>query len=79
MDVHEQDFFMMSLIIPDPKQPINDIDVYLQPLVDELKELWDDGLESYDASRNETFHMHAALLGTINDFQAYAVLSGWST
>lgn len=35
----KQDFFMISLIIPGPKQLGNDIDVYTQALVDELKEL----------------------------------------
>ena len=31
--------FMLSLLIPGPRSPGNDIDVYLQPLVDELKDL----------------------------------------
>lgn len=68
----------MPLIIPDPSQPDNNIDVYLRPLIEELKDLWGHGLDIYDASKNETFRMHAALLWTINDFPAYAVLSGWS-
>jgi hypothetical protein len=29
-------FIMMSMLIQGPKQPGNDIDVYLRPLVDEL-------------------------------------------
>ena len=40
---------MLSLLIPGPKQPGNDIDVYLAPLVDDLKLLWSDGVEVYDA------------------------------
>ncbi|XP_071713972.1 uncharacterized protein [Rutidosis leptorrhynchoides] len=32
-------YIMMSLLIQGPKQPGNDIDVYLQPLVDEMMEL----------------------------------------
>ena len=70
---------MLSLLIPGPKAPENDIDVFLQPLVNELKELWDVGVTTYDASVGETFQLHAALLWTINDFPAYANLSGWST
>ena len=31
---------MMSIIIQGPKQPGNDIDVYLRPLVEDLKLLW---------------------------------------
>ncbi|XP_042964595.1 uncharacterized protein LOC122298807 [Carya illinoinensis] len=72
-------FFMTSLIIPGPKSPSNDIDVYLQPLVDELLEFWEHGVPTYDASTKETFVLHAALMWTINDFPAYGNLSGWST
>ncbi|XP_077252318.1 uncharacterized protein LOC143891659 [Tasmannia lanceolata] len=75
----KQPYMILSLLIPGSSAPGNDIDVYLQPLIEELKELWDDGLQTYDASRNETFRMHAALLWTISDFPAYANLSGWST
>ncbi|XP_021775990.1 uncharacterized protein LOC110739815 [Chenopodium quinoa] len=35
------------------------------------------GVETYDASRCETFTLHAALIYTINDFPAYGNLSGW--
>ncbi|XP_077232767.1 uncharacterized protein LOC143871132 isoform X2 [Tasmannia lanceolata] len=75
----KQPYMMLSLLNPGPSAPGNDIDVYLQPLIEELKELWEDGLQTYDASRNETFRMHAAVLWTISDFPAYANLSGWST
>ncbi|KAF5465155.1 hypothetical protein F2P56_015186 [Juglans regia] len=72
-------FFITSLIIPGPKSPGNEIDVYLQPLVDELNELWENGVHTYDAYKKETFRLHAALMWTINDFPAYGNLSGWST
>jgi hypothetical protein len=54
------------------------IDVYLQPLIDELIELWVKGVETWDEDK-EKFTLHALLLWTINDFPAYAMLSGWST
>jgi hypothetical protein len=75
----KQSFFMLSLLIPGPKGPRNNIDVYLQPLVQELQELWFDGIETFDAYKKETFQLHAAIMWTINDFPAYANLSGWST
>lgn len=64
-------YFMMSLLILDPKQTENNIDVNLQPLTKELKDLRIGGLETYDAPGNETFHLYAALLWTLNDFPAY--------
>ncbi|KAH7842869.1 hypothetical protein Vadar_009953 [Vaccinium darrowii] len=75
----KEPFFMMSLLIPGPNQPGTNIDVYLRPLVDELKELWDNGVKTYDAFTEETFQMHAAVMWTINDFPAYGDLSGWRT
>ena len=36
-------YFMLSLLITGPHQLGNKIDIYLKPLVDELKELWEDG------------------------------------
>jgi hypothetical protein len=33
-------FIMMSIFIQGPKQSGNDIDVYLRPLIDDLKMLW---------------------------------------
>ncbi|XP_074374480.1 uncharacterized protein LOC141714883 [Apium graveolens] len=70
---------IFSTLIPGPEYPGNDIDVYMQPLVVELKELWDVGLETYDAFADQTFMLHASLLWTISDFPGYALLSGWST
>ena len=75
----KQQFFMLSLLIPSPNAPGNDIDVYLQPLVDELQELWEHGVTTYDVASKQNFSMHATLLWTISDFPAYANLSGWST
>ncbi|XP_004309335.1 PREDICTED: uncharacterized protein LOC101314904, partial [Fragaria vesca subsp. vesca] len=67
---------MLTLLIAGPKQPGNDIDVYLQPLIDDLKKLWD-GIEGvYDAVRGEYFKLRAVLFWTINDFPAYGNLSG---
>ena len=75
----KSDYSILSLLIPGPRSTWNDIDIYLQPLIDELKLLWDSVVQTYDASRNETFQMRAALMWTISDFPAYAMLSGWST
>ena len=72
-------FLMLSMLIPGPKSPGKDIDVYLQPLIEELKELWNDGVVTYDSFKNESFRMHVVLLWIVSDFPAYSMLSGWST
>nr|MCH9869342.1 hypothetical protein [Serratia marcescens] len=72
-------YMFLTLIIPGPTSPKKNIDIYLQPLIDELKTLWEDGANTYDAYMKQNFQMKAALLWTINDFSAYGILSGWST
>ncbi|CAL9013883.1 unnamed protein product [Prunus brigantina] len=54
---------MLTLLIPGPKQPGNDIDVYLTPLIEDLKELWINGVEVYDAFSMSTFNLRAILIG----------------
>ena len=71
-------FTLLTLLISGPKQPGNDIDVYLAPLIDDLKTLWNEGVRAYDAYLKEEFTLKAVLLWTINDFPAYGNLSGYS-
>ncbi|XP_073309921.1 uncharacterized protein [Primulina huaijiensis] len=70
---------MLTLLIPGPKQPGNDIDVYLEPLVEDLKEIWDTGVEAYDAFNKSMFNLKVILMWTINDFPAYGNLAGCAT
>ncbi|XP_071695093.1 uncharacterized protein [Rutidosis leptorrhynchoides] len=58
--------------------PGKDMDVFLRPLVDELKVLWSTGAKTNDAATKTSFTMRAMLLWTINDFPARSSLSGWS-
>ena len=67
------------MLIPGPESPGDAIDVYLQPSIEKLNELWESGVKKFDASTRNNFTLHAPLLWTINDFLAYANLSGWST
>ncbi|XP_021768138.1 uncharacterized protein LOC110732470 [Chenopodium quinoa] len=71
-------YIMLSMLISGPKQPGNDIDVYLAPLIDDLKLLWEEGVEVFDANRNEIFNLRAMLFCTIQDYPAYGNISGYS-
>ncbi|XP_069153102.1 uncharacterized protein [Solanum lycopersicum] len=70
---------ILSMIIPGPRMVGNNIDVYLQPLIKELNELWSEGVQTFDSSKNEMFRMRAALMWTISDFPGLGILSGWNT
>src|ERR1044072_3664057 len=71
-------YMMLSMLISRPKQPGNDIEVYLKPLTKDLKILWENGVEVYDGYRIESFNLRAMLFGTINDFPAYENLFRYS-
>nr|GEX80598.1 hypothetical protein [Tanacetum cinerariifolium] len=68
--------FMLTMLIPGPKSPAKDIDVFLQPLIRELQTLWS-GVWTRDVVTGTDFKMKATLLWTINDFPARSSLSGW--
>nr|GEW79625.1 hypothetical protein [Tanacetum cinerariifolium] len=69
--------FMPTLLIPGPKSPGKDIDVYLRPLIEDLKVLWDrKGVETTDFASGQKFNMKAMVLWTIIDFPARSSFVG---
>ncbi|MBJ3415111.1 hypothetical protein JGB96_23555, partial [Salmonella enterica subsp. enterica serovar Derby] len=60
-------YILISLLIQGPKQPGNDIDVYLAPLLEDLVTLWNEGVQVWDAYKRENFTLRAMLFCTIND------------
>ena len=59
-------YMMMPVLIQGPKQPGNDIDVYLRPLVDELLLLWkEESVHVRDEYKQEHFDLRALLFITI--------------
>ena len=68
----------MAILIPGPKQLSNDIDVYLAPLVDDLKMLWTEGVVVWDAHLKVNFTLRCILFITINEYPALGNCSGQS-
>lgn len=59
----KREFHILSLLIPGPRAPGQDIDVFLEPLVDELKLLWEKGVPYYDMHERQSFTLKAMLIG----------------
>jgi hypothetical protein len=70
--------FMMALLIPGPASPGKDFDVFLEPLIEDLLELWT-GVRTYDALSGTKFNLRAAVLWCIHDYPALSTLSGRTT
>ena len=74
----KNEHLMLALIVPGRRQ-VKNMDVYLQPLVDEFKELWD-GINVYDVSRpiavDRSFTLYAICAYTTHDYPGLGVCSG---
>ncbi|KAL0367134.1 UNVERIFIED_CONTAM: hypothetical protein Sradi_3603500 [Sesamum radiatum] len=67
------------MVIPSPSSPKCLIDIYMDPLIKELQNLWHVDVLTSDNAKNEIFTMHAALMWTVNDLSTYGMVSRWST
>jgi len=71
----KRQFMFIALFIPGPKNPKGNLDMYMQPLIEELVQLWNEGILTYDVSLRQSFLMKVVILWTVSDFPAY----GWMT
>ncbi|XP_013646143.2 uncharacterized protein LOC106350852 [Brassica napus] len=67
---------MLTMLIPGPTAPSNNIDVYLQPLIEDLHDLWTEGMEVYDSFKKESFTLRAMLMWSITDYPGLGTLAG---
>ena len=74
----KNEHLMLALIVLGRKQ-VKNMDVYLQPLVDELKELWEK-IHVYDVSRpiatDRSFMLYGICAYTIHDYPSLGFFSG---
>jgi hypothetical protein len=79
---HEFFFIQLNIFILGKESPTSEnLDVYLQLLVDELQMLWT-GIRAQDFSQptgRRWFNMRGILLWTISDFPGYGLISGLCT
>ena len=76
MVVLEEKVLLLTILISGPKQPGIDIDVFLEPLMQEMERLWRHGELMYDAFRKEDFICRAIIFVTTNDYPMLFTLSG---
>jgi len=65
----------LSILIQGPKHPGIDIDVFLEPLMQEMETLWKEGIDMFDGFTRQIFNLIAIIFTTIHDYQALFVLS----
>ena len=76
-------FMMLAILIPGPRSVTGEqFDVFLDPLIDELLELWHHGVYCRDVSnykRSSHFVMRAMVIWTVGDYPAYGMMAGTVT
>ena len=58
----KESFIFMSLLILSPKASGNEINIYLRSLIDDLKELLENGVQIYDFVSQKNFKLYASIL-----------------
>ncbi|KAL0289873.1 UNVERIFIED_CONTAM: hypothetical protein Sangu_2599500 [Sesamum angustifolium] len=70
------EYMFLMMVIPGPSNPKRLIDVYLEPLIEEMLQFWLVDVGTYDHATDRAFMMRVALMWTVNDLPAYGIASG---
>ncbi|KAL0302711.1 UNVERIFIED_CONTAM: hypothetical protein Sangu_3083400 [Sesamum angustifolium] len=69
------EYMFLTMVIAGPSNQNRLIDVHLEPLIEELFQLWHVGVRTYGLATNRAFMMQAALMWTMNDLPVYGMAS----
>ncbi|CAM8968300.1 unnamed protein product [Rhodiola kirilowii] len=75
----KKEFNILAMLISGPTSPGKCLNVFMRPLIDELKMLWDTGVVTFDRHSGSSFVMRAAVMWTISDFPGLGMLGGLQT
>jgi hypothetical protein len=71
----KQGFVLLALVIPGPKEPRKQMNIFLRLLMKEMKELCQ-GVDAYDSHLKCRFNLCVAYLWSIHDYLAYEKFVG---
>jgi hypothetical protein len=72
----KEGFMFLTLVILGPKESKKQMNIFLQPLFKELKNLWS-GVDAYDSHLKCRFNLRVAYLWSIHDSLGYDKFVGW--
>jgi hypothetical protein len=73
---HKRKYLILSILIQGPKQASTDIDVFLEPLMEDMTKLWNEGVHMWDQYQQEYFTLYAIIFVCIHDAPRGFTLSG---
>jgi hypothetical protein len=66
--MQKRKYLLLTILISGPTQPRVDMDVFLEPLMQDMKILWEIGVQMLDEYHKESFTLRAIIFVTINDY-----------
>jgi hypothetical protein len=69
-------FIFLALVIPGPKESNKQMNIFLRPLMEELKKMWQ-GVDAYGSHLKCRFNLRAAYLWSIHDYLIYDKFVDW--
>jgi hypothetical protein len=69
-------YLLLTILISGLSQPSNDIDMFLEPLMEHMQKLWEEGVQMMDASLKKEFTLKAIIFVTITDYPSLFSLLG---
>jgi hypothetical protein len=73
---HKRKYLILSILIQGLKQTGTDIDVFLEPLMEDMAKLWNEGVRMWDKYQQEYFTLYAIIFICIHDAPRGFTLSG---
>jgi hypothetical protein len=73
---HKRKYLILSILIQCPKQAGTDIDVFLEPLIEDMAKLWNEGVRMWDQYQQEYFTLYVIMFVCIHDACGGFTLSG---
>jgi hypothetical protein len=69
-------YLLLTILISGLRQPNNDIDMFLELLMEHMSKLWEEGVQMMDASLKKEFTLKAIIFVTITDYPSLFSLLG---
>jgi hypothetical protein len=73
---HKRKYLMLSILIQGPKRADIDIDVFLEPLMEGMVKLWNEGVHMWDQYQQEYFTLKVIIFVCIHDAPGGFTVSG---
>jgi hypothetical protein len=73
---YKRKYLLLTTLISGPKQAGNDINTFLEPLMEDMQKLWEYGVSMWHEYNRQYFNLKVIIFDMINDNPAHLSLIG---